>query len=240
MQLYLYAITDRPDRPLPDQAGLDDAPLAQIVWRDIAAVVSAQDRAHLSATPDQIWRHEDVLESLMRDRTVLPVRFATRPAARQLIGDMLSAAYPGFVQDIERVRDHVEIGMRFLMAEPTLGAEDVLAAPAHPGGPGSAYLRRRLAQEVALRHRQRARLTIVRDICRLLAKHASASRLDDGPDDRASAAFLVPRDRVAPFREVVGEAAHAHPELALLCTGPWPPYSFVDAGARAPGEACHG
>lgn len=251
MKLYMYAITDRPDQPLPDQAGLDDARLAQIVWRDIAAVVSAYDGSHLSTSPDELWRHEDVLESLMRDRTALPVRFGTLPASRQHVGDMLSRAYPGLVQDIERVRDHVEIGMRFLMTvEPKPETDVSDGAPsaawsneqlASEMGPGSAYLRRKLAHERGLRNRQHAWLTIVRDICRLIADHASASRLDDDPDDRRgiSAAFLVLRDRIARFREVVGEAAHAHPELALLCTGPWPPYSFVTAGERAPSEGRH-
>ena len=77
----------------------------------------------------------------------------------------------------------------------------------------------------------------------LLASHANASTLDDEPDDRrgTSAAFLVSRDASYAFVTVVGGVANAHPELALLCTGPWPPYSFVNAGERATnrGEACH-
>ena len=38
--IYVYAITDRPEAPLPRQLGLQDAELAKIVWRDIAAVES--------------------------------------------------------------------------------------------------------------------------------------------------------------------------------------------------------
>ena len=42
-----------------------------------------------------------------------------------------------------------------------------------------------------------------------------------------SAAYLVPRDGVDDFRGEVVKLERAHPDLALVCTGPWPPYSFA-------------
>ena len=42
-----------------------------------------------------------------------------------------------------------------------------------------------------------------------------------------SAAYLVPRDGVDDFRGHVVELERAHPDLALVCSGPWPPYSFA-------------
>lgn len=77
---------------------------------------------------------------------------------------------------------------------------------------------------------------MVQELCAALVSQATASRLDAEPADRQgmSAAFLVPRDRLASFQAIVGRIADAHPELALLCTGPWPPYSFVSASAAEP------
>jgi hypothetical protein len=43
-----------------------------------------------------------------------------------------------------------------------------------------------------------------------------------------SAAYLVERGVVPRFRAVVQRLQRDHADLALLCTGPWPPYSFVD------------
>jgi len=258
----VYAITDRPEEPLPIQLGQQDEPLAKVVWRDVVAVVSTFNGSQLSKTGDELWRHEEVVEAFMSDRAVVPVRFGTLLPSPQRVSDLLCRAYGALVQDIERVRGQVEIGMRFLTAIDR-GAEEGAAA-VHPGesaaadshggdrpatsfdrlplsrtGPGSAYLWARIARERELRDRQRAKLRLVREAYELLASHANASRLDDEPDDRrgtsagTSAAFLVPRDRIVCFREIVGEVANAHPELALLCTGPWPPYSFVNAGERA-------
>lgn len=246
--IYVYAITDRPEEPLPGQLGLHDQGLAKVIWRDVVAVVSTLDGPHLSKTADELWRHEEVVEALMSDRAVLPVRFGTLLPSSQWVADMLCRTYRTFVQDIEHVRGQVEIGMRFLStiengaeADRPLSASNKLVRPR--AGPGSAYLWARLAKERELRDRQRAKLSLVQEAYERLASHANASRLDDEPDDRhgTSAAFLVPCDRIVSFRKIVGEVANAHPELALLCTGPWPPYSFVDAGEHATslGDECH-
>jgi hypothetical protein len=43
------------------------------------------------------------------------------------------------------------------------------------------------------------------------------------------AAYLVERARVPAVVETVRDLQREHGELALLCTGPWPPYSFAEA-----------
>jgi len=40
-------------------------------------------------------------------------------------------------------------------------------------------------------------------------------------------AYLVERDAVPGFTAAVERLQEAHPDVAILCTGPWPPYSFV-------------
>jgi len=246
--IYVYAITDRPELPLPGQLGLHDEGLAKVIWRDVVAVVSTVDGQRLSKTADELWRHEAVVEALMSDRAVLPVRFGTLLPSPQRVCDMLCRTYRVLVQDIERVRGQVEIGIRFLSAIEK-GAEDDRPLTASNGcvppgtGPGSGYLRAKLARERESRERQRAKLSLFREAYERLASHANSSRLDDEADDRhgTSAAFLVPRDRILSFREIVIEVANTHPEFALLCTGPWPAYSFVNAGRRAisRGDECH-
>ncbi|KAB2916730.1 MAG: GvpL/GvpF family gas vesicle protein [Hyphomicrobiaceae bacterium] len=247
--LYVYAITDRHEEPLPSQPGLGDEKLTQIVWRDVAAIASVHDGSLISATADKVWRHEQVLEALLSERAVLPVRFGTLFASRQQVGEILCRAHPALVADMARIRGHVEIGVSFLpLAErepavDTLPRSDPAAVAGHvdrdskPGlgpaatAPGTAYLRARLVRERARRDRRQVQLGIVRKACGDLAEHASASKLDDGRADRpvVSAAFLVQRDRLMSFRQAVARLAEAHPELALLCTGAWPPYSFVTA-----------
>ena len=237
--IYVYAVTDRPAQPLPSQRGLRGQKPSKVVWRDIAAVVSACDGAAPSASADEVWRHEAVVESLMSDCTVVPMRFGTLAPSRQHVGDILCQKYRALAEDIERVRGHVEIGMRFLTTIDVDAGAD--RPPACNGfqlsgtGPGSAYLRERVAKERHSRERRRGKLRLVRGVYDRLAIHAHESRFDEGGDDRRgiAAAFLVPRNRIAAFREIVGAVADANPGVALLCTGPWPPYSFVGTALYA-------
>jgi hypothetical protein len=103
-------------------------------------------------------------------------------------------------------------------------------------------LRAKLAYEQIRRDRRRGAVDVLRETCRALAGHASASKIDDGAGDAPalSAAFLVHRGNLAVFRQQLARLAEASPQMAMLCTGPWPAYSFVSAPANEPavGSAC--
>ena len=124
-------------------------------------------------------------------------------------------------------------------------AEDTSAVPKRPIAPsGTAYL---MTKVVAVQDRERRRaaaMETARAMHAILKRLATASRFDAETADRdwIAAAFLMPRDATETFRQAVSRLAKAHPKLALLCTGPWPPYSFVNAqaGERAIGEDDHG
>jgi hypothetical protein len=62
-----------------------------------------------------------------------------------------------------------------------------------------------------------------------LAAAAGANTLNvlATPDLLLSAAYLIPRAEVDAFRARVQELGDEHPDLTLVCTGPWPAYSFA-------------
>jgi Gas vesicle synthesis protein GvpL/GvpF len=69
-----------------------------------------------------------------------------------------------------------------------------------------------------------------RDIHASLAVLARASmqRPPRAAGELLRAAYLVDRgDAAERFGRAVADCQAAHPELRLLCTGPWPPYSFA-------------
>lgn len=243
MTICLYAITDRPQMPLPAQLGLGDAALAPIVWHDIGAVISSHDDEPPPASADALWRYEAVIEALMERRTVLPVRYGTMMPTERTVTDMLRRDYAQFTDDIARVQGHVEIGVRFVPL--AVGAEDMRAAPKESvATSGTAYLMTKVAQVQDCERRRAAATETARTMYAILKHLATASRFDAETADRdwIAAAFLMPRDATETFQQAVDRLAMAHPKLALLCTGPWPPYSFVGAwaGEKAIGEDDHG
>lgn len=181
----LYAITSA---PAPHSPGL------QAIERGgLAAICSPADGRELST--EELWRREEVLESLMLECDLLPVRYGTVVSdaeARSLLverhGELLEA--------LERVRDAVELAVRV--------AGDDRSVPSD----GGAYIRVKT---------------------RLLEMHATLSTLARESRQLAPgrSAYLVRREDVAAFVARVAALEEANQDLSLLCTGPWPPYSFV-------------
>ena len=202
----LYAVTDHPTAPLPEEV----APLRLVPCRDLAAVCAPAHEAEVS--PEALWRHEEVVEALMRDRDLLPVRYGTRlldeAAAARAVADRrdeLAAA-------LQRVRGAVELAVRVVPAGDA--RED-----GEPEAGGAAYMRaRRAAADAASAiHGPLARLA-----------RASARRPSTVRPELLRGAYLVDRAAVPRFRRAVAGLQREHPRLRILCTGPWPPYSFAE------------
>ena len=214
--LYLYAITDRPQAPLPDARGLDGAPLQTCEYEDVAAVYSVGASSGVETSEAALWQHEAVAEALMRDRAVLPVRFGVAFSGEPALRDSLSRRHPELGEALDRVRGRVEIGLR-VRWEPPPAAEH----PAAEDGAGRAYLQARLEA-------RRRGEELADAIHGPLARAAVASRhtVLETPRLLLGAAYLVEADGVAAFRAQVDELAAEHPDLGFACTGPWPAYNF--------------
>jgi hypothetical protein len=227
--IYLYAITDLPDLPVPAEPGLEGASLFSLTYQDIAAVVSPLTTSAVSPTEDNLWRHEAVVEALMTDRAVLPVRFGTSLTDEAAIRAALAAHYANFVASLDRVRGRVELGLRVLWEIADSEWQTAGSSQQPSATSGRAYLMARLEEE---RQRQ-----AWREQAEALAEeiHAPLDRLATDstrqvlitPRLLLTAAYLVEQDQVAAFRQKVEALSAAHPKLRLLCTGPWPAYNFV-------------
>jgi hypothetical protein len=239
--MYLYAIIDQPEAPVPAEPGLEGTFLFTLTYQDIAAVASCLTRAEVPPTEDNLWRHEAVVEALMADRAVLPVRFGTLLADDAAVQAMLTAHYADFVASLERVRGRVELSLRVLWE-----ADQPPTPPSSPefprvpqrhsgelrgtqGNSGRAYLLARLEEERQRRAwRQRAE-ALAGELHTPLAHLAveSTRQVLLTPRLLLTAAYLVERDQVAAFQQEVEALSAAYPALRFLCTGPWPAYNFV-------------
>jgi hypothetical protein len=230
--MYLYAITDRPETPLPAGPGLEDAALRNLAYRGIVAVVSPLTTAEVPLTEDNLWQHEAIVEVLMADRAVLPVRFGTVLSNKAAVQNVLAAHYADFVASLDRVRGRVELGLRVLWNSEIQNPKSKIQNP----NSGRAYLMARLEEERQARAwRQRAE-ALAEELHASLAQLAAEStqQVLVTPRLLLTAAYLVERDRVTVFQREVEALSTAYPALRFLCTGPWPPYNFVAATVPAP------
>jgi hypothetical protein len=216
--LHLYAIVE-PRTPCAG-LGLEGEKLVAIDCGEIVAVASEHARPLESApTEEALWEHERVLEALLEAGPVLPVRFGVRFAEREALCAEVQPRSAKLAEALTDVRGRVEVSVRLLAlnhtSTPTDESEEV--------GPGARYLLERLGER-----REAARtLEAVRKRLAPLAV-AERSRLLPRPGTPATAAFLVERPLLERFRQKACELERELEDVALVCTGPWPPYNFVD------------
>ena len=216
--IYVYAVTEGGVGSARGAPGIAGAPLRAVSSVGLAAVYSDDPPPGLRPTAEALWRHEHVLEELMRHGAVLPLRFGSTLAGEAELRELLAAREDEFSAALRAVRGRVEMGVRASVA-----------TPAEPtAGSGRAYLAAKL-------ERRRAAARIGEKLDSELAPLASSStyRLLGDPQPTFAGSYLVERDAVERFRGAFEAARASHPDLALACTGPWPPFSFTDAKAAA-------
>ena len=100
----LLAITRAPAPPPPPRLRtLDAGGLAAVV-----GPVPGDDEL----TAQSLWRREELLESLMAERDVLPVRFGTRFASEEEAARAVTAQRESLFAALDRVRGAVELSVR--------------------------------------------------------------------------------------------------------------------------------
>ena len=193
----LYAITDDPAPPEP--------PLRAVRWDGLTALCAPAEQRELTA--EVLWEHEAVVESLMEERDLLPMRFGTLVEDDEAAARAIEERHEELRRSLDRVRGAVELAVRAEANAP----KDLT----HEATTGAEYIR-------AKAHRTEA----ARLLHEPLAFLARESIVQPGPE-LLRAAYLVDRQAVESFVGLVRRLQETHDGLRVLCTGPWPPYSFA-------------
>jgi hypothetical protein len=211
--LYVYAFVEAP-ATVPKVRGIDAVALEAEPAAELEVVVSRHE-APPEASEAAIMAHAEVIEALAAaNEAVLPARFGGMHANTEALRAAVAERAAELTAALARVRGCVELGVRALSP-----AREAVTAPS-----GAAYMRARLQQ----RHEVER---LADELHAPLAALARESTQTIGATERLllSAAYLVPEDAVDEFRGVVERLQAVHPDLGLVCTGPWPPYSFATA-----------
>jgi Gas vesicle synthesis protein GvpL/GvpF len=223
--IYAYGLGEAGATVAPaDVRGLGGARLHTLEVGGLAAVHSRHRTLRPRPTRAAMWAHERVVEAMMERGPMLPLRFGTMLDGPDRLRAELEARGPELLDALQRVVGCVELGVRVL-AEPA--AERAPVADGERAS-GRAYVEARLRE-----HRRAERLR--GEVHAPLAELARASRrkgLAAAPT-LLSAAYLVERARETEFRARAAALGRALEGARLVCTGPWPPYSFVGREGEA-------
>jgi len=253
--LYVYGIVDSGRFEIIPGEGHEAGDIVPVSCGVFAAAVSVCSARVIEPTPQNVWRHERILERLMQDHSVLPLRFGTICPNADALREFLVRSGNGLLNDFERVRGKVELALRIVDDNRSVEMPDDCprittkspqppsAIPGHrkasnddePAGRGVTYLRARL-----LHHHDEAAREGSGKRLGLLLRQQLDTVLDDVvciAPEQASAGYriscLVVRDRLSAFADALERFRGDHPHFNVTCTGPWPPYSFVAAAPVA-------
>lgn len=220
--VYVYALSEPICDP-PAVCGLDATQLRVVSSEQLSAVVSDSPAASVHVCESALWAHERVVEELMLDRAVLPMRFGSIAPDDGVVRRMLIARQQELISALRRVSGAVELGVRAVLQPPaTIDAEPAAMA----GGAGTAYLLTRSRSHRRARELAERLDRSLGELCRTRIQRQAPS-----PNPSISAAYLVDRAAVDAFRVQVATLDARIEDAQIVCTGPWPPYSFTGAHA---------
>lgn len=219
---------------------------------NIEAVIREVEDEAVKAGKDEILHHEEVIELVMGQQTILPARFGTvLPDTRAVIA-VLKKYYSRFQDLLKELADKVEMGVRVIWQPPAKetrkgmpvtepgpgpvsepGPEAISEpgpehAPTQPAS-GRAYLLAKYHEYQVRREWGGQGQAIIRGIHESVSPLAVKWRLSKqtSPALLFSGVYLIAKDQVEVFRERCRSLPQRYPEVKFLCSGPWPPYSFA-------------
>ena len=252
--LYLYGISQKPKGQLPTivAEGIDGvASVESVACENYLCWMSRVSRREfvdelLAHMEDLEWlataglRHQRAVSAILKKLTVLPARFGAVFLSEKSLAQHVRQRRKALPAAFKRVTEADEWGVKVF----ELRNQQSTAASDNPPASGAEYLK---SKAKSLRPtRDTARDGEVRDFILQLDNVA----VDSSPGGKASAgqpgllwhgSFLVKRKDRRRLEDVLKKyAGKWHERRRIDCSGPWPPYSFVEAPSSQRGRPSHG
>lgn len=222
------------------------------IWSEVPReeFCGSQAEAHLQDLAwlaPRVWRHQAVVEQILRQGPVLPARFATLFVSLDSLQRFVCGHRAAIVEFLAELGDRREWAVKVFRDRTHLRRR--VAGGKAPSG--RRYLEARRVQAEAGKSGLRRLKAACQEAASQLQHNASAFRerqvwksADPGePGEMVlNWAFLVPAGGEAGFEQCVQQldARNRNSGLRFVSSGPWPPYSFapsLERGGKPEGEA---
>ena len=241
---YIYAIADG---SIPDSfgpIGVMGGELQAVRFGDIAAVVSQLNEKRLRPERRNLAAHNAAIKRMMDDQTVLPIAFGTIAESDTAVLSILEKNEETIREELQRVRDKVEMGVRVVLDIPNVFEyfvnrhieltmlRDRILSMNHASSQLDKIELGRVFERILNTERQRhtdAVLKVLKPFC---------SELIENPqkDEREvmHLACLIKRDDQKAFEDAIFEAAKLfNNDFAFDFNGPWAPHHFISLNLEA-------
>lgn len=213
--------------------------LHAICFKDITAVVSNSPIKKYAVSRENTLSHERAIEEVMKEYTVLPVRFATIAEDEGMVKRILEKEYDKFKKLLSKIDEKKELGLKAVFKEAVIykeileGYEDIrrLKEAISSKPPAKTYYQRmeigRKVEQALEKEKEKCK----KEIQNSLEPLAEEIKLNNNYGERMiiNAAFLVSKDKEAEFdRQVQQLDAKYGDKIKFKYVGTVPPFNFVD------------
>ena len=243
MEKLIYAIllnkseTDNLQQVLSGMAGIDKTALNPISFGQISAVYGNFSKSDFAANQAVAIAFAGVIDEVAKHYTLLPMRFGSFMKTSDDIAKMLEQNHDGFLQNLEKVENKFEFGLK-VFGDSTKIQEHLKATTPveekplseNEGSKFKIYVNKKLQA-----HRLEERLltfadTIVAEITQYLKQMEATSKIRKMASEYmlVDGVFLIKKNQQQQLVDAIGALQKQYPEIKFVLTGPWPPYNFVE------------
>jgi len=210
-----------------------------VCFKDIAAVVSNSPIIRYTVSRENTLAHEKAIEEVMKEHTVLPVRFSTITKDEERVKKVLEKEYDKFKDLLNRMEGKKELGLKAIFKEDViykdiLGKykdlrilkEKVAVLPSE-----KTYFKRAEIGEMVEAALKREKEIYKKDILDALYPLAAEVKTNSSYWELMiiNAAFLVQKDKETEFDQKVNElGAKYSSNIKFKYIGKVPPFNFVN------------
>ncbi|MFH1952129.1 MAG: GvpL/GvpF family gas vesicle protein [Pseudomonadota bacterium] len=214
--------------------------VSTIGYNDISAVISSSPMTKYVINRENMISHERVIEEVMKDYTVLPVRFCTIASSAEDIRTLLRRRYSEFNGLLKDMDNKVEMGLKALwknvnqifheIAEKNQEVGKLKKKTREKAGRGNNALKIDLGKAVK-KALESKKADEARSVVNMFKRTAIDAKTNDvfGDGMFLNAAFLIDRTREKEFDFMVEDLVKKYEDRATFkYVGPIPPFNFVN------------
>jgi len=238
MGIYTYAIIDSNSKISDYINGLEEACIYNIPYRDIGVVISKLSEQIQNITKDRILKHEEVVERLMEDFTVLPVKILTVFNKEEDVFLMMKEYYCDFRENLDRLRNKKEFGVRVIwpgdikrnrIIDAYKKSNAIAAMP--DSSSVKSFVKEKFEEYKIDKEFEEEADKYIALIDNFFSRWACEKKIEKLKSENLllNAFYLVEKEKEGDFKEAFERARDICicGDLKYLFSGPWPPYNFI-------------
>jgi predicted RNA-binding protein YlxR (DUF448 family) len=250
--IYCYGIVENPVKI--NKNGFEEGKIYTVLFKDIYAIVSEVSDENFSQevvdknVKDIKWvtlkgkLHEGVIDSIMENATIIPMKFCTIFKTGKGVEAMLEEKYADLKYNLNNLKGKVEMGVKVYTKTDILKQQiseksysiKRLKEDIKSKTPGRAYFIKQ-TMETLLKEKLQKKLAIEKEkIFNRIKTFAEESKQNEllnkkltGKDMLLNGVFLIKKEHIGEFKNYVEKIGPDYLNFELTIWGPFPPYNFV-------------